>query len=613
MADFNPEDKGSLKDLEESFKKLGSPMENILDAIGSMYDEADKLNNAFLQGRTRLDEMNDAVSRAAAGVIRLGGDISEVSRTMIGIADGARRNVIATEEQVSKLYAASTILNTDSKTLVETFAQVGYETSQIGPNLENSIEYVQSVGLNAKTVMKDVTGNMELMNRFNFSDGVQGLTKMAAQASMLRFDMQNTANFADKVMSPEGAIEAAAGFQRLGVNIGGLVDPFKLMNDSINDPGALQDSIIKATKQYTEFDEKTKSFKINPQGILMLKEMSEVTGISSKELAKTALAAADLDKRLSAISPSLNFKNEEDKQFLANMATMKDNEYVVQLKDDETGKVEQKKLGDITQEELTKLREQQEKAPKTLEDIQINQLDVLKNIQKSLDANIAKGTFGIAGSAVVRGNVLGADRITRAVTGAVDKNVPESAEITKSVNSAVSKMGELFLQKDTGKISSADFATKLEKLQDGIKSKASSYGEKGMEALKDILEESNKKVTGSSAIEKEFKKYTSEILTGIGRPPETTSKTSAITGTQKSEPLSRSSVFGKGSTPTSMDTKTKTTNINSQVDFGGTITIKVDAPAGVSEQQFKTFFESDEFKKKIYEYYNQKAKELERR
>jgi hypothetical protein len=612
MTDFNPEDKGSLKDLEESFKKLGSPMENILDAIGSMYDEADKLNNAFLQGRTRLDEMNDAVSRAAAGVIRLGGDISEVSRTMIGIADGARRNVIATEEQVSKLYAASRILGTDSKTLVETFAQVGYETSQIGPNLENSIEYVQSVGLNAKTVMKDVTGNMELMNRFNFSDGVQGLTKMAAQASMLRFDMQNTANFADKVMSPEGAIEAAAGFQRLGVNIGGLVDPFKLMNDSINDPGALQDSIIKATKQYTEFDEKTKSFKINPQGILMLKEMAEVTGISSKELAKTALAAADLDKRVSSISPSLNFEKPEDKQLLANMATMKDNEYVVQIKDDQ-GAIEYKKLGDITAEEFKELRKKQDEAPKTLEDIQINQLDVLKNIQKSLDANIAKGTFGIAGSAVVRGNVLGADRITRAVTGAVDKNVPESAEITKSVNSAVSKMGELFLQKDTGKISSADFATKLEKLQDGIKSKASSYGEKGMEALKDILEESNKKVTGSSAIEKEFKKYTSEILTGIGRPPETTSKTSGISGTQKSEPLSRSSVFGKGSTPTPMDTKTKTTNINSQVDFGGTITIKVDAPPGVSKQYFEEYFTTDDFKKKIYEYYNQKAKELERR
>jgi hypothetical protein len=344
----------------------------------------------------------------------------------------------------------------------------------------------------------------------------------------------------------------------------------------------------------------------------MLKEMQEVTGISSKELAKTALAAADLDKRLSAISPSLQFEKEEDKQFLANMATMKDGEYVVQIKDDK-GNIEQKRLGDITQEEMEKLREQQENAPKTLEEIQISQLDVLKNVQASLDANLAKGAFGIAGSTVVRGNILGAARITEAVTGAVDKNVPESAEITKSVNNLVGKMAELFTQKDTGKISGADFATKIAKLEDEVKSKASSYGEKGIEALKDILEDSNKKITGSSAIEKEFKKYTSEILTGMGRTPDDTSKPSSISGTKKSEPLSRGAVFGKSSTPKTSDTKTKTTNVNSQVDFGGTITIKVDAPSGVSEQQFKTFFESDEFKRKIYEYYNQKAKELERR
>ena len=65
----------------------------------------------------------------------------------------------------------------------------------------------------------------------------------------------------------------------MGVSIGNLTDPFALMNDSINDPGALQDSLIKATKQFTQFDEKTKTFKINPQGILTLKAMSEETGI----------------------------------------------------------------------------------------------------------------------------------------------------------------------------------------------------------------------------------------------------------------------------------------------------------------------------------------------
>jgi hypothetical protein len=296
------------------------------------------------------------------------------------------------------------------------------------------------------------------------------------------------------------------------------------------------------------------------------------------------------------------------------MATMnKEGEYTVQLKNDKTGEVETKRLGDITQEEMEKLREQQENAPKTLEDIQKSQLDVLKNIERAVSGGAAKATYGVAGSTFIRGNVVGAGRITRAVTDSVDKSVPESAEISKSVNSAVNKMSELFKQKDSGKISDADFSTKLAKLEEEVKNKASEYGTKGIDALKDILENTNKNITGSSGIEKEFKKYTSEMLTGKKEITPTNAKTNAISGTQKVEPLTRSQFFGKGSGMSTPESKSKTTNVNSQVDFGGTITIKVDAPAGVSEQHFKTFFESEEFKKKIYEYYNQKAKELEKR
>jgi len=381
MATDNPNDKGNIKDLKKTFEDLGKPMDQILNAIGNMYSEADKLNNAFLQGRTRLDEMNDAVAKAAAGVIRLGGDISDVGNTMIGIADGARRNVIATEDQVSKLYAATTILGGSTKDLVDSFDSVGISVSQIGTNLESSIEYIQSVGLNAKNVMGDVTKNMEQMNRFQFDGGVQGLAKMAAQASMLKFDMKQTFAFADKVLDPEGAINMAAAFQRLGVSVGNLTDPFALMNESINDPTGLQNSLARVGEKYTVFDEKTKTFKINPQGVLILREMEKEAHLAGGTLSKSALAAADLDRRVSNINPSLKFDSEEDKQFLANMATMnKEGEYTVQLKNDKTGEVETKRLGDITQEEMEKLREQQENAPKTLEDIQKKQLDVLENI-----------------------------------------------------------------------------------------------------------------------------------------------------------------------------------------------------------------------------------------
>ena len=594
---------GDFENLKNTIESLKSPIDKILESIGDMYQGAENLNNAFLQGRTRMDEMADAVARSAAGVIRLGGSVEQVSSTMADIARGSERNVLATEEQVSKLFAAGQIIGQNTETIVRKFAEAGVEASQIGVNLEESIDYVLSVGLNAQVVMSEDTDNMSLMNQFSFADGVAGLTKMAAQASMLRFDMQNTANFANKVMGPEGAIEAAAGFQRLGISIGNLTDPFALMNQSLTDPGALQDSIINATKQFTEFDEKTKTFKINPQGILMLKEMSEVTGISAAELSKTALAAADLDKRLSAISPSISFENEEDKKLLANMATMgKEGEYVVQIKDDK-GNIEQKKLADLTQEEFEKLREQQENRPKTLEDIQISQLDVLKNIDASLQSNLAKGTFGVAATPVIRGNLTGAERISRAIVSSIDKAIPESAVITEKVTDAVDKMSSLFMAKDAGKISEQDFSKQVQALEESIMNQASSMGQVGMDALKDLLQDANKKITGTSGIEKEFKNFINETLDATG--VKTNAAANAVKEKAQVKPLSESDILGQSiqSKVAAKQIESKqSNNYNVKNDVTGNIKITIDGSVGangLTQQQLTQIFNSDSFKQYV--------------
>jgi len=606
MAEINSGDSGSINELEETLKSLSKPVDLITDAIANMYQQAENLNNSFLQGRTRMNEMSDAVAKAASGVIILGGSISDVGKTMNEIAEGSRRNVLATEKQVSKLYAASEILGINSRTLVENFASVGVETSQIGTNLESSIAYIQSVGLNAKDVMTDVANNMALMNKFNFANGVQGLTKMAAQASMLRFDMQNTANFADKVMSPENAIEAAAGFQRLGISIGNLSDPFALMNQSINDPGALQDSIIKATKQYTEFDEKTKSFKINPQGILMLKEMADVTGISAAELSKTALAAADLDKRLSTISPSINFEKPEDKELLANMATMKDGEYIVQLKNDETGKIDDIKLSEINNEQLIELKRQKGEA-QTLEQIQKSQLDVLKDIDASLKGAAAKGSYGVAGSSVVRGNVVGAGNVIKAVTSSVDSAIPESSKVIGKVNSAVEVMKDLFLAKDAKKLSADDFAKQIKSLEDVLISDANALGKDGLKALKDIMVDASQKITGTSAIETGFKNVAKDILGATGNEKSSNKDLLQKTKDALESKSASSSVFGGRTSEDYSAVKkassndSKTDNSSSKVDVGGTITFKFDLPPGttLNQQQLNAAFNSEEFKQYI--------------
>jgi hypothetical protein len=597
--------KEGLEGMKDAVNELLSPIKTVTEAIGLMVAGAEKLNKDFGLGRSRIIEMNTAFADSAAGIEKLGGKLSDVTSTISQIAEASNRNVIENEKVVSELYASSKILETTSGKLVNNFKDVGYETSQIAPNLEKSIEYIQSVGLNATQVMKDVSENMGKMNRYQFEGGVQGLAKMAAQASMLRFDMKETFQFAEKVLTPEGAIETAAGIQRLGVSIGALADPFALMNASINDPSGLQDSLIKATKQFTEYDEKTKSFKINPQGVLTLRELAKETGTSFENLSKSALAAADLDKRLSEVSSAgLTFENEEDKQYLANIANMgKGGKYEVTLNDGT-----KKELQNLNQEEFDELIKQQKDAPKTVEDIQRSQLTALQSIAGDMKAVVDAGKFGVASTKDVTTNMEGLRNIVTKFADAGQKAIPKTPEVREAVTTAMDSFKNLFDSKKSGEIGSDKFNNNLKALEDTFLNKGKSMSEDAYKAVQDILKETANNVKGNSAIEKVFR---DTLLTTPTNG--STNKTTTTKG-QTVKPLSRSAVMGVGTAAKNYgETTTSAKQVNSQVDFGGTITIKVDAPPGVSEQQFKTFFESDEFKRKIYEYYNQKAKELERR
>jgi uncharacterized phage infection (PIP) family protein YhgE len=258
MAETNDKTAGQMG--EELKKAVEMPnVKEFADAYERISSSARMVNNTFGQSRERIVELQTAIADTTPGILRMGGSFGDVSKSMQEIAEASRRNVVANSEDIDKLYASSKVLDMSVREISDSFLNVGVGIEQVGKQLEDSVNYVRSIGGNTQQVMKSVQANMDQMNRYQFEGGVQGLTKMAAQASMLRFDMNETFRLADKVLDPEGAIEVAGAFQRLGVSAGALADPFALMNQSLTDPGALQDSIINATKQFTEFDENTKS------------------------------------------------------------------------------------------------------------------------------------------------------------------------------------------------------------------------------------------------------------------------------------------------------------------------------------------------------------------
>jgi len=597
--------KNDIKDLESTVVSLLNPLKTIVDGFDAMVAGGNLLNKNFGLARSRIIEMNLAFVDSAAGVESLGGNLQDVAVTMSEIAAASNRNVIENENVVAKLYASAKVLNTTSGALVSSFKDVGYETSQIGVNLEHSIEYIQSVGLNATSVMKDVTANMGQMNRFQFEGGVAGLAKMAAQASMLRFDMKQTFELANKVLDPGKAIDVAAAFQRLGVSVGNLADPFALMNQSINDPSGLQNSLADVAKSFTYFDEKTQSFKINPQGVLTLREMENEIGVSATEMSKMGLAAADLDRRLSQVKTAgLKFANEEDKQYLANIAKMGEKgQYEVKIDDKTT-----KQLQDLSQDEFDKLIQQQKDAPKTMEEIQKSQLGFTKSIEADVRAIRDKLVLGLASSQA--SNIEGLTSIVKNFASNAQKMVPESNEMRKGVAGVVEKVQEVLETGMKDGFQSITFGESINKMKETLLQKSSNMDDKMFKVIQDLAKQTATGLRGNSQVENLFKEA---ILgkTGSTTTP-TNTKTGVISGTQtKSKPITIEQALSTKKKYN--ETLSQQKQVNSEVNFSGTITIDVKTPSGVSQKEFKTYFESEEFKKKIYEYYNQKAKEIGRR
>jgi hypothetical protein len=550
----------------ELFKKLLAESADLLGNIGRIQDGISDINRSFGETRTRYLEFSTAVSDSVADFVRLGGEASDVSTTIAGIGEASRRNVVATKETLTEIFATAEYLGISAKDITESFAIAGVEMSNIAEATEESVNYIQSIGLNAKTIMGDVALRMEYMNRFNFEGGVLGLSKMAAQASMLRFDMNQTAEFADKVLNPDGAIQMAAAFQRLGVASGDLVDPFILMDKSINDPEGLQDSIIDLAKQFTIFDEKTGNFRINPGGVRLLKELQEQTGLSYENMTKTALAAADLDRRLSQISFDVQ-GSEEDKMLVANMAKMgEDKRFYVEFQD-EQGKKQTEALEDLTDAQFQQIKQQAALRPGTMEEIARAQLDTDQLIARDIGALPMRLGYALAGqTGLVRGVESlreGFDNFAKEAYG--EKAIPTTKEFRQAFEEVGGELAKTAQDLIKGTASIGDLQNVLNRSIEEGKVELDVAGR-----MQNVISAFQNMESGRDR----FKKL-------------------GIASSQEGEMSSFDSY-------TKQQRESGQTTVSGQVEVKGGINIKVDSPSNLTDQQVFNIFNNPEVQTQIF-------------
>ena len=211
--------------------------------------------------------------------------------------------------------------------------------------IEETMNTADSMGVNSAKAAESMQKNLKFAQKYNFKNGVKGLSKMTSEALKLKLDLDGIAGLADKVFRPEGAIELSAKLSTMGGAFAQMANPMQLMFKARNDFAGFAKDIGKATAEFVEYNKETGTFDI--KGGLAndrMREIANMTGLGVEELRKMAVQQQKI-KMIGSVSPIDIPKKDMD--FVESMAQIgKDGEITIN-----TGKGI-KDLKDLTKEDL---------------------------------------------------------------------------------------------------------------------------------------------------------------------------------------------------------------------------------------------------------------------
>jgi hypothetical protein len=267
--------------------------------------------------------------------------------------------------------------------------------------------------------------------------------------------------------------------------------------------------------------------------------------------------------------------DEEDKQYLANIAQMgKGGEYEVKLTN-EKGDEYTKKLSDVTQTELGNLIKQQKEGPKTLEEIARSQLTIDEAILGDVKALRNAFVGGVTTSKQVTRGIAGVQRVAKTTLGEYSGaiNAKDFRDISESFFSSVETVGKDIKE---GNMSYTDALSKgLLSFADRLDASEKHFGDVFKKATENIAA----KLGTQTIIDSTAKDGVNKVIESYnGRTSPSTPLTNNVSN--RFETLQNTQV-------------TQTTQASKgTVDVGGKITVDIQTPTGMSTEQSKQFIDS---------------------
>jgi len=608
------EKKGPVESAVKSYgESIGSKITEVINSNTkasaikeTMYDIDEKFTQVAKVmgiGRESAEGYRKSMGDAQSDVARIGGNMQNIADMQIELVNSTGRNIQMSSEYFDDLLATSNVTGVATAKLTSEFKNAGFSLYNTTKQMEDVVNIARSVGVSAQAVSAAVMSNMKALDTVNFSGGVGGLAKMAATSASLRVDMGIVLAAVDKAFDPEGAIEMAASFQRLGVAQSELLDPMRLMNMSRNDPEAFQKAIAEMGKELTTLDEKG-NVKIAPGQVGKMKELAKTLGMSTAELSTMSRAAGEMDIKMKKIQfPEI--ATDEQKQMLANITEMKDGKMSIMVDNKMTDiDVALKSVGNDKEKLAQLLADGQ---PKDMLTLAKEQTGYLKDIANSRTALKGKTGAAMAGSKE-GGKMMEAEhQIATGVYDAFNKAL-DIKTIREGFDKNMGAVSDVLYKLSKGEGSLEDFGKMLLTVGSSVK-------DGFLNVTKDVAGGSVKLESDIQAGDNNYSKMIMNVITAMGdivlKSQNVSMGSSPINSSTMSQEkiaevsqslgMSVTEFQEMSSKVTAQEKETATIENKSTLSGDMTLNIKVDAPQGVDTKQLSLALGDPEVKAKIVE------------
>jgi len=454
LQQFAPTEIDTLADLAKNYNASGkgatgtigdvvnSLIKTSFDGMGGYIKEQSYLltfvNKELGLAGDLSKNFRESVSEAQPELTRMGIPFKDMSES-VGklIEDTGRFALVGTDMLVRAGEVAGAYGMSMSEVIgaYDDFEKVGIGASQAQESIADAGKRSLEVGIQSRQTIQGMIENVGKLNEYGFQQGVEGLEKMVRRSTEIRMSLSETFKVADKVFSPEGALELSAELGVLGAAFGDFNDPLRLMYMATNEVEGLQGALEGVAGNLATYNMETGGFEVTGANLRQAREIAGKLGIDMAELTQSAIALQE--RQQAALSLEGLDIDEDNKQFLTNLARMKDGEMSIDLQaaglEEEFGK-SSIKLSELNGDLADKLIGfQDEFKDKSEKDLIKEQVTLVENISRDVNYLAMLARLEVAGVG---------DQAVQALTQMTAKG--KGVDISKMLGTETDKLVEMF-------------------------------------------------------------------------------------------------------------------------------------------------------------------------